>query len=77
MTKISLQTLIFNTTTKHVSLLDGPRGNSLILETFDNVSTVKVNVGHYEIMQKVNEDSNSTYPVMRVPISNTNMIIVK
>jgi hypothetical protein len=72
-----MQTLTFNTTTKRVQLLDGPRGNSSVLEAFDNVSTVKVNVAHYEIMQKVNEDSNSTYPVMRVPISNTNMIIVK
>jgi hypothetical protein len=81
-----MQTLTFNTTTKQVQLLDGPRGSSgtssssgssTVIESFNNVSTVKVNVAHYEIMQKVNEDSNSTYPVMRVPISNTNMIIVK
>jgi hypothetical protein len=47
------------------------------LETFDNISTVKVNVAHYEIMQKINDDTNSAIPVMRVPISNTNMIITK
>jgi hypothetical protein len=72
-----MQTLTFNTTTKQVQLLDGPRGSSTILETFDNVSTVKVNVAHYEIMQKIDENSISSIPVMRVPISNTNMLIIK
>jgi len=72
-----MQTLTFNTTTKQVQLLDGPRGNSSVLETFDNVSTVKVNVAHYEIMQKIDENTISAIPVMRVPISNTNMIIIK
>ena len=72
-----MQTLTFNTTIKQVQLLDGPRGSSLTLETFDNVSTVKVNVAHYEIMQKTNDETNSAIPVMRVPISITNMIIIK
>ena len=72
-----MQTLTFNTTTKQAQLLDGPRGNSSVLETFDNVSTVKVNVAHYEIMQKMDENTTSAIPVMRVPISNTNMIIIK
>ena len=72
-----MQTLTFNTTTKQVKLLDGPRGSSIALETFDNISTVKVNVAHYEIMQKTNDETNSAIPVMRVPISNTNMIIIK
>jgi hypothetical protein len=72
-----MQTLTFNTTTKQVQLLDGPRGSSTILETFDNVSTVKVNVAHYEIMQKMDENAISAIPVMRVPISNTNMLIIK
>jgi hypothetical protein len=72
-----MQTLTFNTTTKQVQLLDGPRGNSSVLETFDNVSTVKVNVAHYEIMQKMDENAISAIPVMRVPIANTNMIITK
>ena len=75
-----MQTLTFNTTTKQVQLLDGPRGSrgsSLTLEIFDNISTVKVNVAHYEIMQKTNDETNSAIPVMRVPISNTNMIIIK
>ena len=72
-----MQTLTFNTTTKQVQLLDGPRGSSNVLESFDNISTVKVNVAHYEIMQKTNDETNSTIPVMRVPISNTNMLITK
>ena len=72
-----MHTLTFNTTTKEVKLLDGHRGKSEVLETFINVSTVKFEDGFYQVMQKVNEDSNSSYPVMRVPISNTNMIIEK
>jgi hypothetical protein len=73
-----MQTLVFNTTTKKVVLLSGRRGDSLILETFDNVSTVKcLESGFYEIMQKQDEESNSSIPVMRVPIANTNMIIEK
>jgi hypothetical protein len=73
-----MQTLVFNTTTKRVVLLSGRRGDSSILETFDNVSTVKcLESGFYEIMRKQDEESNSSIPVMRVPISNTNMIIEK
>jgi len=72
-----MQTLTFNTTTKQVQLLDGPRESSKVLETFENISTVKVNVAHYEVMQKQSDDTNSSIPVMRVPISNTNMIIIK
>jgi hypothetical protein len=73
-----MQTLVFNTTTKKVVLLSGRRGDSIILETFDNVSTVKcLESGIYEIMRKQDEESNSSIPVMRVPIANTNMIIEK
>jgi hypothetical protein len=73
-----MQTLVFNTTTKKVVLLSGRRGDSSILETFDNVSTVKcLESGFYEIMRKQDEESNSSIPVMRVPIANTNMIIEK
>jgi len=73
-----MQTLVFNTTTKKVVLLSGRRGDSSILETFDNVSTVKcLESGFYEIMQKQDEESNSSIPVMRVPMANTNMIIEK
>ncbi len=73
-----MQTLIFNTTTKRVQLLSGSRGDSKVLETFENVSTVKCSeLGFYEIMQKIDENSSSSIPVMRLPISNTNMLIQK
>ena len=73
-----MQTLTFNTSTKQVHLLSAERGNALLLETFDNVSTVKCSeFGFYEVMQKVSNDSLSTIPVLRVPIANTNMIIEK
>jgi len=73
-----MQTLTFNTTLKRAILLSGARGDSKVLETFDNVSTVKCSeLGFYEIMQKLSEDSSSAIPVMRIPISNTNMFITK
>ena len=73
-----MQTLTFNTKTKQVQLLDGPRGSSTVIESFNNVSTVKMEGdGFYQVMQKTSEDTNSSIPVMRVPISNTNMIIEK
>lgn len=70
-----MQTLIFNTTTKIVWLYSGGKGTSII-ESFDNVPTVKVENGYYEVIMKIN-DMGNTVPVMRVPISNTNMIIQK
>ena len=72
-----MQTLTFNTTLKKVNLLSGSRGKSELLETFNNVSTVKIEDGFYQVMQKTSEDTNSALPVMRVPIANTNMIIEK
>lgn len=73
-----MQTLTFNTTTKEVILVSGHRGDSNILESFSNVSTVKCSeLGFYEIMQKSTDNTTSTIPVMRVPIANTNMIISK
>ena len=73
-----MQTLTFNTTTKQVPLKISERENSIVIESFNNVSTVKCSeFGFYEIMQKLSEDSISAIPVMRVPIANTNMIITK
>jgi hypothetical protein len=73
-----MQTLTFNTTTKQVSLKISERENSIVIESFNNVSTVKCSeFGFYEVMQKLSEDSISAVPVMRVPIANTNMIIMK
>ena len=73
-----MQTLIFNTTTRRVQLLSGSRGESQVVETFDNVSTVKCSeLGFYEVMQKSEAQSVTSIPVMRLPISNTNMVIQK
>ena len=73
-----MQTLTFNTTTKQVSLKISERENSIVIESFNNVSTVKCSdFGFYEVMQKLSEDSISAVPVLRVPIANTNMIIIK
>ena len=48
---MNMQTLTFNSTTKKVQLLSGSRGDSKVLETFDNVPTVKEENGKYEVMQ--------------------------
>lgn len=72
-----MQTLIFNTTTKEVTLLEGSIGKSNVLQSFSNISTVKCSeLGFYEVMQKVDEES-FTIPVFRAPIANTNMRIEK
>jgi hypothetical protein len=68
-----MQTLVFNSTTKRVQLLSGSR-DSVLLETFDDVPTVKVENGYYEVMQKT---ETGVVPVLRVPIANTNMLIQK
>ena len=73
---MNMQTLTFNSTTKKVQLLSGSRGDSKVLETFDNVPTVKVENGYYEVMQKL-EENGGVVPVLRVPIANTNMTIHK
>jgi hypothetical protein len=73
-----MQTLIFDTTIKRVQLLSGSKGDSKVLEVFDNVSTVKCSeLGFYEVMQKPNEITSTSIPIMRLPISNTNMLIEK
>lgn len=71
-----MQSLTFNTKLKTIVLKDGRREDSTIIETMDNISTVKCSeLGFYEVMQKSNENSNAL-PVMRLPIANTNMFIV-
>ena len=66
---VGLQTLTFNSTTKTVKLITE---NDYI--TFDNVPTVKVENGYYEVVQKT---ETGVVPVLRVPIANTNMFIEK
>ena len=73
---MDMQTLTFNSTTKKVQLLSGSRGDSKVLENFEDVPTVKVENGYYEVMQKSGENGG-VVPVLRVPIANTNMLIQK
>ncbi len=63
---------MFNSTTKKVQLLSGSRESGKLLETFDNVSTVRILEGYYEVIQIQGEQK---FPVLRVPIANTNMLI--
>jgi hypothetical protein len=65
---------MFNSTTKKVQLLSGSRESGRLLETFDNVSTVRILEGYYEVIQIQGEQK---FPVLRVPIANTNMLIQK
>ena len=69
-----MQTLMFNSTIKRVQLWDGLVGNSKLIQTFDNVPTVKVENGYYEVMQKL-EETGGVVPVLRVPMASTNMFI--
>jgi len=68
-----MQTLVFNTTTKTITVYEGHL--STIVHSYDNVPTVKVMDGYYEVMQK--DEFEKNLPVLRVPIANTNMIIKK
>lgn len=68
-----MQTLIFYTTEKRVVLSSGIVTGDILIK-FDNVPTVKILTGYYEVMQKT---ELATIPVLRVPISNTNMLIQK
>ena len=69
---VNMQTLIFNSTDKTVVLQEGFRGMELL--NFKDVPTVKVENGYYEVMQKSGENGG-VVPVLRVPMSNTNMLI--
>lgn len=68
-----MQTLVFNTTSKQVKLYEGAHEDSSLLFHFSNVPTVKVAENYYEVMQK--DEFDKTFPILRVPISNTNMLI--
>jgi len=70
-----MQTLIFNTTTKEVTIKEG----HTIMYAFINVPTVKPMDGYYEVYTRT-EDLDigiQTVPVFRAPIAMTNMVIVK
>lgn len=70
-----MQTLIFNTTDKTVNVYTGQVEKSELMFQFDNVPTVKVQEGYYEVMQK--GDDERSIPILRLPISGTNMRIMK
>jgi hypothetical protein len=70
---MKMQLLEFNSTDKTVVLRSGfNSGDKLV--SFSDVPTVKIEDGYYEVMQKT---ELATIPVLRVPISNTNMLIQK
>lgn len=70
-----MQTLIFNTTEKTVMVYDGTIQNGTLIFNFENVPTVKIETGYYEVMQK--EEDNRVIPILRLPIDRTNMRIMK
>jgi hypothetical protein len=66
------QTLVFNTTTKTVKVYAEHSDNSRVIHSYNEVPTVGLRDDYYEVMQKEDEKS---FPVLRVPIANTNMVI--
>lgn len=71
-----MQTLVFNTTKKTIKVTEGNINDSKVLFDAENVSTVKVlPEGLYEVMQK--DENDNARPILRFPISNTNMVIEK
>ena len=68
-----MQTLIFNTEKKEIILYQGSRIDGKIIERRDSIPTVTVEKNYYQIMRKF--ETGETRPIMRLPISNTNMII--
>lgn len=73
-----MQTLVFNTATKSAKLYSNKAEDSEILYIFDNVPTVKVEDGYYQVLQLDNTSTEEKrVPVARFPISNTNMLIKK
>lgn len=71
-----MQTLVFNTKTKSVTLYSDKLGSTMISNISD-VPTVKVMESYYEVVRKqLDEEGNEVrVPVARFPIANTNMLI--
>lgn len=66
--------LTFYTKNKQVTVDFG----DLHHESYENVPTVQVREGYYEVMKRKDSDTalgHSTIPVLRVPINNTVMFI--
>jgi len=68
-----MQTLVFNTTNKTAKLYKEAAEQSEVLYSFDDVPTVKVFDTYYQVMQR--DAFEKQLPVLRVPVSNTNMVI--
>ena len=68
-----MQTLVFNSTRKFAVLYKNEAEASEILVKINNVPTVKISEGFYEVYEK--DELEKNYPVLRVPIANTNMFI--
>ena len=69
-----MQTLVFNTTTKTAKLYEGIAENTTLIAHYTDVPTVKVmDDGYYQVMQR--DALEKQLPVLRVPVSNTNMVI--
>jgi len=67
-----MQTLVFNTTTKTIKVYSDLKTMEIIHD-LSNIPTVKVYENYYEVIQK--DEFDKPYPVLRLPIANTNMII--
>jgi hypothetical protein len=71
-----MQTLIFNTTTKSIKLYENySSDNQKTVAEMSSIPTVKVCDGFYEVIQS--DEFEKKYPVLRLPIANTNMVITK
>jgi hypothetical protein len=65
-----MQTLRFNTTTKAIGVTNS---DGELIFSYGNIPTVKVLEGYYEVMQK--DETEKSFPILRLPIANTNMVI--
>lgn len=71
-----MQSLVFNTTSKTIILYEGFTTEGKILIKMNNIPTVKImEEGYYEVRQF--DENEKQIPVLRLPISNTNMFITK
>lgn len=72
-----MQTLLFNTQTKKATLYKAEE-ETTILYSLENIKTIQViESGYYELFQIIKkDDTEKSYPVLRVPIAQTNYRII-
>ncbi len=68
-----MQTLTFNDKRNVVTLFEGMPGRSTVLFLFNDVMDVRIIDGVYEVI--IQDKFTNLLPILRVPVSNTNMII--